>query len=117
MKIRPAVIPIRSRNLYMCDLPLLRKDIQIPINRSAADSRVFCTDLQIDLVRARMVMVFLYRFQNNLSCRVFRYCILLPPALISFNFIVCHEKSGLSALIHEQIYELYRKIYRLSTFQ
>ena len=28
----------------MRDLPLLRKDIQIPINRSAADSRVFCTD-------------------------------------------------------------------------
>ena len=51
----------------MCDLPLLRKDIQIPINRSSADSRVFCTDLQIDLVRARMVMVFLYRLQNNLT--------------------------------------------------
>ena len=51
----------------MRDLPLLRKDIQIPINRSAADSRVFCTDLQIDLVRARMVMVFLYRFQNNFT--------------------------------------------------
>ena len=71
----------------MRDLPLLRKDIQIPINRSAADSRGFCTDLQIDLVCARMVMVFLYRFQNNftLPCVSVLHLASACPHIIQFH--------------------------------
>ena len=71
----------------MCDLTLRRKDIQIPINCSAADSWVFCPDLQIDLIRARMVMVFLYRFQNNftLPCVSVLHLASACPHIIQFH--------------------------------
>lgn len=70
VEFRPMVVAIRSRDLDVCDLPFLGKDIQISIYRSPAEFWVFCADLQIDLIRTRMIVVLLHHFQNDstLSC-------------------------------------------------
>lgn len=67
VEFRLVVVAVRPRDLDVCDLPFLGKDIQISIYRSPAEFWVFCADLQIDLIRTRMIIVFLHHFQNNFT--------------------------------------------------
>lgn len=65
--IRASIIAIRLRELYAFDFIAFNQQVQIAIDRAAADQGLTFARLQIDVVRRKMTLALSHHLQNQLS--------------------------------------------------